>query len=346
MRKVILIFAVLFAFCLPVYAGQVQGRSVVFYVGVPQYGVLENGRYVDTDVAPFVYDDRVYVPVRPLLNAVGVPDESISFDGKAVTAEVTIRGAKEKLVISLDRLVMTLGGRQWETYGSPVTRNDRVFLPIRGLAEALGYGVAWLPSEDDAPDMVLIYTLIQGQSSRSGIDRSAIYEKISRAREHARQFVTLADRGLEYPNGEKYLGSMYNARLAAEKIDGTVLQPGEVFSFNAATGPRTEENGFTWGLGFTGPDMGSGVCRTATILYQAAREAGLEIVERHTHIGGDVPYASHDDDAAVQWGVADLKFRNGYGFPVKIKIWSEGKNSLRAKIIKSLPGIHLTSVRR
>ena len=94
------------------------------------------------------------------------------------------------------------------------------------------------------------------------------------------------------------------------------------------------KNGFVLGLGFTGPDLGSGVCRTATVLYQAARDADLEIVERHTHVGGDVSYASHEDDAAVQWGAADLKFRNSFDFPVKIRIWPESENSLRAKIIK------------
>ncbi|OPX90829.1 MAG: Vancomycin B-type resistance protein VanW [Pelotomaculum sp. PtaB.Bin104] len=182
--------------------------------------------------------------------------------------------------------------------------------------------------------MVLVYPLLSNQPSRSGIDRSAIYEKASGVKEHVRQYLTLAERKLEYPNEEKYLGSMYNARLAAERIDGTVLRPGEVFSFNAATGPRTEENGFTWGLGFTGSDMGSGVCRTATILYQAAREARLEVVERSTHVGGDVPYASHDDDAAVQWGVADLRIGNSYDFPVKIRICPDGENSLRAKIVR------------
>lgn len=334
MRKVILILAVISAFCLPAYAGQAQGRDIVFYVGVPQYGVLEDNEYIDIDVAPFVYGDRLYVPIRPLLNAVGIPDESISFDGKAVTAEVTIKGAKEKLVISLDRPTMILGGKQRETYDPPVVRNNRVFLPIRGIAEALGYGVAWLPSEDETPDMVLVYQILSNQPSRSGIDRSAVFEKASGAKEHARQYLTLAERKLEYPNEEKYAGSMRNARLAAEKIDGTILQPGEVFSFNATTGPRTEENGFTWGLSFGGPDIGSGVCRTATILYQAAREAGLEIVERHTHVGGDVPYASHDDDAAVQWDIADLKFRNNCDFPVKIRIWTDGESSLRARIIK------------
>lgn len=225
-----------------------------------------------------------------------------------------------------------------KTSGPPVVKEGRTCLPARAIGEALYYSVQWVDPEDDKPGMVIFWAFpweeFHQKSGRAGIARSQLYSGIQHAREYAEKLVTLADRKIDFSDEPKYRNNMYNARLAAEKIDGTVLQPGETFSFNAATGPRTRENGFVLGLGLTGPDPGSGVCRTATILYQAAREAGLEIVERRTHIGGDVPYASHEDDAAVQWNVTDLKFRNHFDFPVKIQIWPESKNSLRAKIIR------------
>lgn len=355
MRKLLFLLAAVFLFSQAAFAGQdlrsvlekeLDGpaklpdqKSVVFFVGVPQYGILKDaggGHFalsdcIEMDVAPFVYGDRVYVPARPLLNAAGIPDENISFAGNEVRAEA-YPGTEYSisLTISLDRPRLAVNGREWPTYGPPVVKDGRTCLPVREIGEALAYAVYWQDPTDDAPGTVTFLSLFDTQASRSGSARDALRQ----AREAAEKVAALSDVTLTYPVDEKYLDSMYNARLAAERINGTVLQPGEIFSFNSATGPRTLKNGFKYGLGFLGPDVGSGVCRTATILYQAARAAGLEIVERHTHEGGDAPYASHEDDAAVQWNVADLKFKNSLSFPVKIVIVPVGDDSLRAKIVR------------
>lgn len=122
-------------------------------------------------------------------------------------------------------------------------------------------------------------------------------------------------------------GNVFNATRAAELVDGYVLQPGQVFSFNGVVGPRTAQNGFVYGESVIGgqfrPDMGGGVCRTSTVLYQAALAAGFPILERHPH-SRPVPYADQTRDSAVWWGKQDLRFRNNMGVPVTIRTKTYG----------------------
>lgn len=131
-------------------------------------------------------------------------------------------------------------------------------------------------------------------------------------------------RPLYYPDVVKiaklyYPGWLKKGNLAAQLVNGYVLQPGEIFSFNEVVGPRTEDRGFIYGLDAgKNPDLGSGICRLATELYQAAEYAGMKILERHSHYP-PVEYAAPGADAAIMWQAYDLKFMNTLGHPVAIK---------------------------
>lgn len=124
------------------------------------------------------------------------------------------------------------------------------------------------------------------------------------------------------PDDPELLNNHLNAALALKYLSGARLEPGEVFSFNEAVGPRTEERGFLVGLsGVRGryfPDVGGGVCRAATALNRAVVQAGLEVVELHRHPGG-ADYAPDEDDAAVWWGRWDYRFRND--LPVAVAVY-------------------------
>jgi vancomycin resistance protein YoaR len=115
---------------------------------------------------------------------------------------------------------------------------------------------------------------------------------------------------------------IHNVHLMADFIDGTVIKPGEVFSFNQVVGPRTAERGFLEGQEIIGslvlPSIGGGVCQTATTLFNDAFETGLPVLERHNHN----LYLSHyplGRDATVSWGGPDLKFRNDLEHAILIK---------------------------
>jgi vancomycin resistance protein YoaR len=115
---------------------------------------------------------------------------------------------------------------------------------------------------------------------------------------------------------------IHNVQLMANYIDGTIVRPGESFSFNESVGPRTTERGFREGQMIIGslllPAIGGGVCQTATTLFNNAFELGLPIVERHNHSF----YISHyplGRDATVSWGGPDFAFKNDLKTGILIK---------------------------
>lgn len=115
-----------------------------------------------------------------------------------------------------------------------------------------------------------------------------------------------------------------NIDLAASMINGTIVDPGEVFSQNETAGPYTEERGYKEGIGYVGgevvKDFGGGVCNVATTLYNASIASDLDIVERHNH-SMPVPYVPYGQDAAVAYGYKDFKFKNNTADPMLI--WTE-----------------------
>ncbi|WP_018086943.1 VanW family protein [Desulfurispora thermophila] len=117
----------------------------------------------------------------------------------------------------------------------------------------------------------------------------------------------------------------YNAILAAKHLDGAIIEPGQVFSFNERVGPRTRERGYKEGVSIMQtpegpqpvPDIGGGVCRTATLLHRLVQESGLKVVEHHSH-SLPVAYARPGEDAAVAWPEWDYRFQNTRNKPVML----------------------------
>lgn len=113
-----------------------------------------------------------------------------------------------------------------------------------------------------------------------------------------------------------------NLRLACQAIDGTVIKPGEIFSFNAVVGERTEEKGYREGIvyadgGASEAEIGGGICQVASTIYMACLLADLEVTERAPHMYA-VTYVDMGMDANVYWGVQDFKFRNTNSTPIML----------------------------
>ncbi len=112
-----------------------------------------------------------------------------------------------------------------------------------------------------------------------------------------------------------------NIELATEKINGTVVMPGENFSFNTVVGKRTVEAGYKEGTAYIGgkvvPDIGGGVCQVSSTLYNTALLANLEIVERSNHLFL-TGYVAASRDATVYYGSLDFIFKNTRSYPIKI----------------------------
>lgn len=118
-----------------------------------------------------------------------------------------------------------------------------------------------------------------------------------------------------------------NIALATNKINGTVLAPDEIFSYNDVVGERSYSEGFetasVYVNGETVPGIGGGICQVSSTLFNAAVFANLEIVERVNH-QLTVSYVPLGRDATVDYGNIDFRFRNTTGYPIKIVCSSEG----------------------
>lgn len=119
----------------------------------------------------------------------------------------------------------------------------------------------------------------------------------------------------------KKVNRVSNVKLAAKLINGTVLNPGEVFSYNKVVGPRTTARGFKSAAIFAAGEVvdgiGGGICQVSSTLYMASVYADLETVKRTNH-SFYVDYAPKGQDATVVYGSIDFQFRNNTDAPIKI----------------------------
>lgn len=154
-------------------------------------------------------------------------------------------------------------------------------------------------------------------------------------------------------------GRTVNVRLAAEAVNGVVLMPGEVFSFNATTGERRTSKGyqvahiFVRKPGETESEIvdgvGGGVCQVSSTLYNAVRktnqkvDGGLKIIERNNH-SLPVTYVPSGLDATVAWPHKDFRFRNTLSHPIylraevgvsrlNISVWARVPDNVQSLIV-------------
>jgi len=145
-----------------------------------------------------------------------------------------------------------------------------------------------------------------------------------------------------------------NIQVAAGKIDGIILNPGDVFSFNETVGRRTVANGFRMANvirnGVFEESIGGGICQVSSTLHDAVLHTHLEVVERYAHglriaympvaKEGFISDKSEDgetwvkqvggrrfaNDAMVSWGTNDYKFKNNTDFPLRIDAKVNGRD--------------------
>jgi len=144
--------------------------------------------------------------------------------------------------------------------------------------------------------------------------------------------ITTADLGTEaFPDLLSSFSTKYDASnvnrtnnlvLAMKSLNGVVVAPGEVFSYNKTLGKRTIQAGYREAGGFAGGRVvqlvGGGICQISSTLYNAVVYANMEIVERYNHmfLAG---YVGAGKDATVSYGTLDFKFKNTRKYPIVIK---------------------------
>ncbi len=144
--------------------------------------------------------------------------------------------------------------------------------------------------------------------------------------------ITLADIGAEaFPDELATFSTRYDAsdtdrttnlEIACSKIDGTIILPGETFSYNDTLGPRTTAAGYknakVYENGQVVDGIGGGICQISSTLYNVALMSDMEIVERRNH-QFVTSYVSAGRDATVVYGTTDFQFKNTRTYPVMIE---------------------------
>ncbi|HIT89711.1 MAG TPA: VanW family protein [Candidatus Merdenecus merdavium] len=119
-----------------------------------------------------------------------------------------------------------------------------------------------------------------------------------------------------------------NLDTGAEKINGSIIYPGEEFSVYEVTHPYTEENGYGYGSAFENgkvvPSLGGGICQVSTTLYNAVLRSELEVTERSNHTM-QVSYVKPSMDAAIAGTYMDLKFKNNTDSPIYIEGYTKNR---------------------
>jgi vancomycin resistance protein YoaR len=159
----------------------------------------------------------------------------------------------------------------------------------------------------------------------SGDERAALLfarrepRRRMRELEHVGHTVVLGFFETNYDRAERAAARTFNLELAASKLDGYVLFPGETLDFNAVVGPRDEANGYqvapVIAQGEVVDGIGGGTCQISGTLHAAALFSGLRIDERYPHTRPSA-YIKLGLDAAVVYPAINLRLSNPYDFPV------------------------------
>ena len=192
----------------------------------------------------------------------------------------------------------------WITFGQTSYYADSNGLLVSGWQKINGYSYYFYPSNYVMARNTTINGKRIGQDGRVAkySDRMAIFSTVSTNNE----------------NGT------YNMSKALKSFNQVVIQPGQTLSFFGVAGPCGKAQGYKQAGVVGGVGYGGGICQASTTLYGAAVRAGLTIVQRRNH---SVPstYVPIGQDAMVDYGSSDLKFRNDYDYPVKLVTYVSGK---------------------
>ena len=180
---------------------------------------------------------------------------------------------------------------------------------------------AFAPLDITDKDMLKMYTagILQGSNGKMNENSSvtnaeaavAISRVITWRVEWKVSYTVLGEYSTKYDASIE--GRSHNVALAASSVNGVVLKPGEIFSFNGIVGSRNEKTGYKPASVIVNGEyesgIGGGVCQVSTTVFNAALLANMEIKERFPHVLA-AAYVPRGMDAAVYYGLQDFRFKN------------------------------------
>ncbi|MFZ5597164.1 MAG: VanW family protein [Bacillota bacterium] len=271
-----------------------------------------SGTVYRMDAEPFIENNQVYIPLRYLAYSLGINEKGIIWHQEDKSVELNTARGRVRLVVGSNFLYINDKVQLMDC--APTLRGDYIFLPAGPFADALRYSHKW----DEETGSILIGPP-GGNFQAIDLDKAApVKIRPFQGSDSDIYECVLSSSSIFFPYSLGESENVYNAGVAAKYINGLTLEPGNVFSFNKVVGIRTTSRGFITGKNiWEKPDVGGGICRMSTALYQAATKAGLKILERRPH-SLPVHYAPNGDDAQISWGQVDLKFKNTSPYPLTI----------------------------
>lgn len=120
-----------------------------------------------------------------------------------------------------------------------------------------------------------------------------------------------------------------NLKLVVQKVNGTIIRPGETFSFCKTVGLPTKRKGYKLGMelsfGEARPGIGGGICQSSNLLHWLAMHSPLTVTERHHHSfdpfpddGRVLPFAS---GTTVFYNYLDFQLTNNTEWTFQINLW-------------------------
>ena len=224
-------------------------------------------------------------------------DANISFDEEALLAfenkvleEVNIEPKNASIQISSGNISVTP-----EVSGKTIDKEELHNKLIENI------------NGDPNQELELTFELVEQEAKIKANDLNKITGQIS---SYSSSYVNTGD------------GRVKNMEIAANTINGTIVMPGEEFSYNALIGDTTPEKGYEKANTYVGneivPDYGGGICQVSTTLYRAVMRANIRSTERMNH-SLTVSYSEPGLDATVANPYIDYKFVNTYDFPIYIQ---------------------------
>lgn len=284
--------------------------------------LLVDGQEAEPENRPLLLScGRTVITLQALQNLISCQSE------RGQAGELVILREQTRIELFPGQTRMLVNAVPQELELAPIATTDgNYLLPLRSLVEVMGYQVLFdCPSQTIqlySPGFTPLPPPSPPQPVQVDCSTLPVWGSISSApvltglwpeEEIAAGFFTRLCNSPE--------GRTNNIMLSAAKINGKILQTDEIFSFNQTVGPRTVQNGYQNAKIFAGQKIitgiGGGICQTSSTLYNAALEAGLQVVERWPH-SLHVVYAPPKRDATVSWGGADFKFRNTSGSQLRI----------------------------
>lgn len=211
--------------------------------------------------------------------------------------------------------------------------------PIDARLDLESHGIS--PARDGHLLQAYEALLPLAQAARSGASEVELPSLTVHAKAQAADFAdidisaVLASWETHYSNSNVESDRTYNLKVGASKLDGHVLKPHEVFSFNEVVGDRTEKEGYRVAPVIAGGELvdglAGGMCQIASTLHAAAFFAGLDIVSSTPH-SRPSSYIPMGLDSTVVWPSVDLKLRNPYDFPV-VMHYSVNRGAVRVELL-------------